>query len=262
MNSRKFDPIIHKKYIICFFSLVLLLLIGTYAAFATTETINYTYDEMLRLIKVQYGDGTVIDYIYDNSGNRLIKTTTLPGAPSDNPPNAASNPNIPNGATQIGTSPTLSWTGGDPDGGDQVAYYLYLGTSPDNLQLVSSGLQTSYTAQLNSLTTYYWKIVSTDNHNVQTPGFVWSFTTGNELPIASFNFQPAPEVAPYAIRFVDTSTGPVYNIVSWAWDFNNDGVVDSRLQNPTFTFNSPGLFAVTLTVTDAEQDGIYVYPHQ
>jgi len=43
---------------------------------------QYTYDNLNRLIMVQYSDGTVIQYIYDNAGNR-IATNIIP-SPSGN----------------------------------------------------------------------------------------------------------------------------------------------------------------------------------
>lgn len=53
-----------------FISLVVISL--TVIAFNTsyTDTTNYVYDELNRLIRVEYGDGTVIEYIYDKTGNR------------------------------------------------------------------------------------------------------------------------------------------------------------------------------------------------
>ena len=38
------------------------------------ESINYVHDGMNRLIRVYYGDGKVIEYNYDNAGNRVSKT--------------------------------------------------------------------------------------------------------------------------------------------------------------------------------------------
>ena len=94
------------------------------------ETINYTYDDMSRLIKAQYGDGTAVEYVYDILGNRLIKTTTLPGVPANNPPNAATSPAPANNTTAVTTTPTLNWTGGgDPNSGDSVVYSVYFGTA-------------------------------------------------------------------------------------------------------------------------------------
>lgn len=225
------------------------ILINTVASFA--ETVIYTYDSMLRLVQIEYDDGTAEDYVYDNMGNRLQKAITLAGNPPNNPPNSATNPNPPNGTTEVSTTPTLSWTGGDPDIGDQVVYYIYFDTSP-NPPLVSSGWQTSYVpGQLSSLTTYYWKIVSRDSHNATAESPLWSFTTRNDPPIASFTAVQTDGWAPVTIKFIDTSSSPDDGIVSWAWDFDGDGIIDSNLQNPLYTYVSGGKYTVSLTVTDA-----------
>jgi PKD repeat protein len=55
--------------------------------------------------------------------------------------------------------------------------------------------------------------------------------------------------APSIIRFRDRSSG---DIVSWAWDFDGDGTVDSTEQNPSFEFTAPGIYDVSLTVTDSD----------
>ncbi|MHB8068855.1 MAG: RHS repeat domain-containing protein [Desulfobaccales bacterium] len=45
-------------------------------------TAQYTYDNLNRLVQVQYEDGTVIQYTYDTAGNRLVKEVTpLPPPP-------------------------------------------------------------------------------------------------------------------------------------------------------------------------------------
>ena len=49
------------------------------------------------------------------------------------------------------------------------------------------------------------------------------------------------------IQFTDLSTG---SPTSWQWDFNNDSILDSYEQNPAWTYNDPGLYTVTLTVSD------------
>jgi PKD repeat protein len=53
---------------------------------------------------------------------------------------------------------------------------------------------------------------------------------------------------PSNVTFTDQSDATVA-IQSWLWDFNNDGVVDSTEQNPTFSFPHVGSFSVSLTVT-------------
>ena len=52
-------------------SLFFTLLIPSFA-----ETINYIYDELNRLRRVEYEDGTIVEYTYDKAGNREQRTVT------------------------------------------------------------------------------------------------------------------------------------------------------------------------------------------
>jgi PKD repeat protein len=49
------------------------------------------------------------------------------------------------------------------------------------------------------------------------------------------------------VQFTDTSSGTVS---SRAWDFQNDGIVDSTAPSPTFTYTSPNTYTAKLTVTN------------
>jgi hypothetical protein len=71
-----------------FLVIITFIIAPIFWAFGADETITYTYDNMLRVIRAQYGDGTVEEYVYDNLGNRFFKTTTVGGAPANNPPNS------------------------------------------------------------------------------------------------------------------------------------------------------------------------------
>ena len=48
------------------------------------------------------------------------------------------------------------------------------------------------------------------------------------------------------IQSIDTSTG---NPAIWEWDFENDGIYDSFVQNPTHIYNSEGIYSVKLKIT-------------
>ena len=50
-------------------------------------------------------------------------------------------------------------------------------------------------------------------------------------------------------QFTDLSTG---GPISWNWDFDNNGIVDSTEQNPAYIYRIPGIYTVKLTVTNAE----------
>lgn len=63
---------------------------------------------------------------------------------------------------------------------------------------------------------------------------------------ADFAGEPREGIRPLTVSFKDLSTG---EITKWAWDFNGDGVIDSKKQNPRHVFLVPGSYTVTLTVT-------------
>lgn len=69
---------------------------------------------------------------------------------------------------------------------------------------------------------------------------------------ANFSATPLSGPAALAVSFTDTSTTTdPGGITSWDWDFQNDGITDSTLPNPSFTYTVPGTWSVRLTVTDA-----------
>jgi PKD repeat protein len=70
---------------------------------------------------------------------------------------------------------------------------------------------------------------------------------GGGPPVASFKVVPSSGTAPLTVQFTDTSSGTVG---SRAWDFQNDGTVDSTAPAPTFTFTSANTYTARLTVTN------------
>jgi hypothetical protein len=96
----------------------------------------------------------------------------------NNPPYTPSNPSPADGATGVDINTTMSWNGGDPDPGDIVTYDIFFGTTTPPPKLVNNHTTPSYQpATLQENTTYYWKIVSWDNHDASATGPIWSFTT-------------------------------------------------------------------------------------
>jgi PKD repeat protein len=56
---------------------------------------------------------------------------------------------------------------------------------------------------------------------------------------------------PIDISFTNYSTATDSStITSWKWDFNDDGIIDSEVENPIYTFIGDSSFSVTLTVSD------------
>jgi len=67
-------------------------------------------------------------------------------------------------------------------------------------------------------------------------------------PVANFTATPTSGVAPLTVNFMDQSTGD--GITAWAWDFDNDGTIDSTDQNPSHTYTSAGTYTVNLKVSN------------
>ncbi|MDD3136155.1 MAG: pectinesterase family protein, partial [Methanoregula sp.] len=76
--------------------------------------------------------------------------------------------------------------------------------------------------------------------------FVTKFSFSNS-PIAAFTATPQSGDSPLKVQFTDTSTN---SPTSWAWDFENDGTIDSTEQNPSYTYLTPGTYTVKLTATN------------
>ena len=123
------------------------------------------------------------DYNHTTEGPIWDFTTEGPNIP----PNTPSNPNPPDGAVDVDINADISWTGGDPDPGDTVTYDIYFGMSSPPPKVVSNQSGTTYDpGTMNYEMTYYWQIVTWDNHGVSTSGPEWDFTTEDEPP----NFPP------------------------------------------------------------------------
>jgi PKD repeat protein len=78
---------------------------------------------------------------------------------------------------------------------------------------------------------------------------VVTVTVADTVPTVNFNWTPVNPTAGDNVSFTDLSTA-YDGIASWRWDFENDGIADSVLQNPSHVFTSPGLYIVNLSVTD------------
>lgn len=53
--------------------------------------------------------------------------------------------------------------------------------------------------------------------------------------------------APLSVNFTDLTIG---NTLYWSWDFDNDGLADSEDQNPGWVYPDPGVYTISLTVSD------------
>lgn len=88
----------------------------------------------------------------------------------------------------------------------------------------------------------------------------WSYYTTigtivhvSSLPlVADFHADILTGHPPFEVNFTDDSrSDPAQTwstINSWKWDFNNDGVFDSFVQNPSYEYTAPGVYSVRLVI--------------
>jgi PKD domain len=102
-----------------------------------------------------------------------------------------------------------------------------------------------------------------------TNAFALAATTGNTgtgggAPVVKIDYTPASGLypnfsasptsgaAPLMVNFTDTTfTSDPGGVLTWAWDFEDDGINDAFVQNPSHQYFVPGPKNVRLTVTDS-----------
>lgn len=74
---------------------------------------------------------------------------------------------------------------------------------------------------------------------------------GNHSPQPAVSAEPTTGTTPLTVAFSsEGTTDPDGDRLNYAWDFDGNGSIDSRAQNPTHTFSEDGVYRATLTVTD------------
>jgi PKD repeat protein len=187
----------------------------------------------------------------DNVGNRntpgVTDLATTAAGPDITPPG----PVTGLGETAVGTD-WINWAWTNPADLDFNHVELWLnGTN------VANTSASSYNAtSLSANTTYQLTAITVDNvGNRNTPGVSDTATTGvlDSSPNVTASAAPTSGVIPLAVQFNATVVGGDAPL-SYAWDFDSDGSVDSTLQNPLYIYNIAGTYAAVVNVTDADGD--------
>jgi PKD repeat protein len=71
-----------------------------------------------------------------------------------------------------------------------------------------------------------------------------------EVLKAAFSAAPFEGHAPMTVQFTDESTG---SPTSWQWDFQGDGLFNAFEKDPSYTYDDPGFYDVTLVAGDSEK---------
>ncbi|MCD4827963.1 MAG: PKD domain-containing protein, partial [Candidatus Cloacimonetes bacterium] len=70
--------------------------------------------------------------------------------------------------------------------------------------------------------------------------------------MAEFTADVTGGPGPLTVQFADLTFAYPGPVVSWEWDFDNDGTIDSNDQNPLWTYTDAGLYTVSLTASSSD----------
>src|SRR4051812_12941927 len=78
------------------------------------------------------------------------------------------------------------------------------------------------------------------------------YISGEKAPTAQAAGTPTAGLAPLTVQFSSAgSSDPENTTLTYAWDFDSNGTVDSTAANPSYTYTASGAFTAKLTVKDA-----------
>lgn len=150
-----------------------------------SQTNSFQYDSQNRLVKVDYGNGSIINYTYDANGNisnRVITGVSLPAAPTLTSPANNSTGNL--------LSLLFDWN----DISGASSYHLQISNSVSfaSILLDTGSLSTSQfnlTGNiLNPLTIYYWRVNAVNIAGSGSFSSVFNFKTlGNPQTVTLLN---------------------------------------------------------------------------
>jgi len=154
--------------------LISIMVLGLLLASITVsyaETVNYFYDDLHRLIRVEYGSGVSIEYTYDQFGNRLQEVIRDIGAPTTTASPVGGIYNAPQ-------TVTLTCSDGYGSGCDKI-YYTTNGSTPTTSSPVySSPINISVTTTLK----FFAKDLAGNSEAIKTQNYI--IDVSNRAPVA------------------------------------------------------------------------------
>ena len=125
-------------------------------------------------------------------------------------------------------------------------------TTPDTWfwEFGDGGTSTSQNPVHNYTTTGGFEVTLTVGDTISGCTDVFSDSVKIGVPTATIPGLGMFGCSPLTANFTETSSNSGYGILTnWAWDFGDGST--SSLQNPSYIYNIPGVYTVTLTVTNS-----------
>jgi len=213
--------------------LISITIIGLFFASVLTSysgTINYTYNELNCVIRVDYGDGTVIEYIYDKAGNRLEKRLQIADTA---PPTTTASP--VGGIYNAAQSVTLSCNDGAGSGCDKICYTTDGSTPTTSSPVYSSPINISITTTLK----FFARDLAGNSETVKTE----TYTIDTTLPTGTITINGGA---------ASTNNTSVTLTLSCS-DVN--GCSQMQFSNDEVTYSTPEVYATSKAWTLTSGDG-------
>jgi PKD repeat protein len=182
--------------------------------------------------------------ILSNDPQTPVLNVPLVGIGLNNPP--TSNPGGPYSGIE-GQAITLNGNSSTDSDGSIVLYEWDINNDGSYEYSSSSPTQNHAYAQQG---TYTIKLRVTDNLGA-TGTATTTATISDTSPTTNFTASPTSGTTPLTVNFYNSSTG-YDQPLSYAWDFDNNGTIDSTAQNPSYSYTNLGTYTVKLTITDSD----------
>lgn len=150
----------------------------------------------------------------------------------------------------LGTTFQLNGSGTDPDG-DALAFKWTIESAPaGSVATLSNTTIANPTLRPDRVGEYVLALVVSDGANESVPARVTITVVTNNPPVAVASATPLSGLAPLAVNFTGSlSSDPEGLALTYAWNFG-DFTPTANQANPAHTYQNPGIYTATLTVTD------------
>lgn len=98
--------------------------------------------------------------------------------------------------------------------------------------------------------TYSIKLKVTNPYNLTDESITTAYIS-DAVPTADFSASATSGAAPLSVIFTNNSNG-YDQPLTFEWDFNNDGTIDSTSLNPLYVYDNAETYSVALTVRDSD----------
>jgi len=170
---------------------------------------------------------------------------SVAGAQAENQPPSVTAARTPTGNVRVGVPIAFTATATDPDG-DTLTYAWDFGDG-------TTSTEQNPTKVYLAAATRTARVTVDDGRGGTASAQLTVVVQANRNPSAAgLVASPQAGFAPLQVSWGGAATDPdgPSHVVSYAWDLDGDTVDDTTVQNPTFTYSTPGTYMPRVRVTD------------